>query len=319
MNEKLNPDTEKTDAQIGLKVTQTVKDRYEDVTSKLLDKDPNLTRNDIMARILDVAEVNLARDSKLVGAKEIKELDYHSSRMAQIYTNIIHRVEASDKEHRDNYVVLEDKLKNKEVFWLEKKRESDEVLKGQKEELERLQKANKEFETHRNELDGHLADKDRIIASLEEKCNENAQAKGQLKLIELENGEFEERIILLEKQMVESNHINASQADQVKRLNNDLEELKQENQELKSEKSAGASALAKSAERIDELIAQQRDFELELSKCNVKHSAAAEQIEFYKAELVDLKEERNEKKLEIKRLRKENADLVTETKKLQKN
>ena len=102
----------------------------------------------------------------------------------------------------------------------------------------------------------------------------------------------------------------------MKRLNDDLEELKQENQELKSEKSAGASALAKSAERIDELIAQQRDFELELSKCNVKHSAAAEQIEFYKAELVDLKEERNEKKLEIKRLRKENADLTTETKKL---
>lgn len=213
MNEKLNTEPEKTDAQIGLKVTQAVKERYEDVTSKLLDKDPNLTRNDIMAKILDVAEVNLARDSKLVGAKEIKELDYHSSRMAQIYTNIIHRVEASDKEHRDNYVVLEDKLKSKEVFWLEKKHESDEMLKGQKEELERLQKVNKEFETHKNELDGHLADKERIIASLEEKCTEHAQAKGQLKLTEMENDEHKQRIILLEKQIAELNHVNAGQSD----------------------------------------------------------------------------------------------------------
>lgn len=310
MTDNSNPNSEKNTDQIALKCTETTKGRYDDVGAKLLDRDPTLTKNEIMAKILDVAEVGLARTSSIVSAKEIKELDYHASSMARIYTTFIDRAEASDKEHKENFDELENILKDKEKDWLEKKTKSTELINNQNEQLNQLQKINDDLENHKNEIEGHLGDKDRIIESLEEKNQEFAETKDELRAAKVKNNEYNQKIIILEKQLAESNHVNASQADQVERMNDDLKELKSENLDLKAAKSSLSSTLEKNGKHINDLIKKQHDIEFEAEKCNVKHAAAVEQIEFFKTRMEDLKDDRKAHRLEVERLRSENTDLL---------
>lgn len=312
MDDNQKQNKEKLDAQISLKATQTVKDRFSSISVKLIENEPGISQSDVMAQILDIAEVGLARTSHLVSAKAIKELDYHSSRMANIYMNIINQAEAFEKEHKENYTELEGSLKEKEKVWSDKNVELVEKNRMKNETIEDLSKNNAALEHQKREVEGHLGDKDRIIEALEEKNKEYLSTKEDLKLAEAENDLHSKKIRALEKQVAESNHVNVGQADTIKRVNDDLTELKGEFKELKDEKKNLSERIQGYEKEIAELLKNQNEMHLELETCNVKHVTTIEQRDFFKIEVENLKDERKSHRLEVARLLKENADLRIE-------
>ncbi len=315
---------EKAVEQLNMKVTGTVKTRFNNLADNMLNKNPELTKNEIVSNMLDFAEVEVAKKSKIVGGKEIKELDYHTSRMLNIYKNIIQRTESMEQDLIQKNDVNVTKLKTTTEEFNEHKKSSKEELTQTYNNLYKSHKENDELEVHVEELKTSISDKDKIILSLEESKksledvtttlneqievmtpfqDENVKLKDELHEKDLELVKNKNQLDNIETKYDELDAGYSLLGITLKETQNEMDKKEEEHRGILNDIEEKHRDTILELSNNLKLVSDKRDeFNLELTKANSQLDSEKEKTSFFKEELDLLKADRIEYKNEIKLL-----------------